>query len=265
MISLEPPATSIPRQLALHHRAHAPGERIGFRYAGEDLEPGRLDQLLAAGGFSDGAVQRALPDTVGPDMAVLLVGLNPSLHAADKGYAFAGPGNRFWPAALEAGLVTAPHDSHRALLVDNVGMTDLVKHPTGTAGDLAPAEYHGGLPRIEWLCEWLSPAAVCFVGLTGYRAARDARATAGWQDRPLGGSPVYLMPNPSGLNARTSRSDLVAHFTELRTARAQRGIAASAGGASPQGERGAQRPPPIVQSSPSTPTGQDTPVPPMPQ
>ena len=136
----------------------------------------------------------ALPDTVGPDMLVLLVGLNPSLHAADKGYAFAGPGNRFWPAALEAGLVTAAHDSHRALLVDRVGMTDLVKRPTGTAGDLASSEYRDGL-RIEWLCEWLAPAAVCFVGLTGYRAVRDARATAGWQDRRLGGSPVYVMPS----------------------------------------------------------------------
>jgi TDG/mug DNA glycosylase family protein len=216
VITLDPPATSIPMQLARHHRALAVGERVRFRYAGEDLEAGRLDQLLAAGGFSEGLVERALPDTVGPGMAVLLVGLNPSLHAADLGYAYAGPGNRFWPAAVEAGLVTAPHDGLRALLADRVGMTDLVKRPTGTAGELAAAEYRAGLPRIEWLCEWLRPAAVGFVGLTGYRAARDRAATAGWQDQRLGDSPVYVMPNPSGLNARTSRSDLVAHFTALR-------------------------------------------------
>jgi TDG/mug DNA glycosylase family protein len=225
-------------QLARHHRARAVGEPIAVRYEGDDLEPERLEQLVEAAGLAGGVVQRALPDTVGPDMAVLLVGLNPSLHAADRGYAFAGPGNRFWPAAVEAGLVTAAHDSHRALLVDRVGMTDLVKRPTGTAGDLAGAEYRAGLPRIEWLCEWLTPAAVCFVGLTGYRAACGAGATAGWQADRLGGSPVYVMPNPSGLNARTSRSDLAAHFRTLR------------GG---------------CQSPPTTPTGQDTPVPPRPQ
>jgi TDG/mug DNA glycosylase family protein len=199
-------------QLARHHRVLAVGERVHLRYRGDDLEPARLDQLLAAGGFTGGVVRRALPDTVGPDMAVLLVGLNPSLHAADRGYGYAGPGNRFWPAALEAGLVTAPHDNHRALLVDRVGMTDLVKRPTASARELATPEYHAGLDRIEWLCEWLAPTSVCFVGLTGYRTARDRRADPGWQDRPLGGSAVYVMPNPSGLNARTSRSDLVAHF-----------------------------------------------------
>jgi TDG/mug DNA glycosylase family protein len=224
VITLDPPGSSIPMQLARHHRARAVGEQVAFRYPGEDLEPERLAELVAAAGMSDGVVQRALPDTVGPDMAVLLVGLNPSLHAADRGHPFAGPGNRFWPAAIEAGLLTALHDSHRALLVDRVGMTDLVKRPTSTAGDLAAAEYRAGLPRIEWLCEWLHPDAVCFVGLTGYRAARDRAATAGWQDEQLAGSAVYLMPNPSGLNARTSRADLVAHFAAVSRRRPPRGM-----------------------------------------
>ena len=75
---------------------------------------------------------RTLPDTVGPGMRLLIVGLNPSVYSADAGVGFARPGNRFWPAALAAGLVTRTHDPFHALRVDGVGMTDLVKRATPT-------------------------------------------------------------------------------------------------------------------------------------
>lgn len=156
--------------------------------------------------------ERTLADTVGPGMRLLLVGLNPSLHAADRGVGFSGPSNRGWPALLAAGLATVDRDPV-ALLADHaIGMTDLVKRATARASELSDEEYREGLGRLERLCAWLKPAAVCMVGLGGWRAAVDRRATAGEQERTLGGRPVWVMPNPSGLNAHTSLEDLAAHL-----------------------------------------------------
>jgi len=161
--------------------------------------------------------ERTLADSVGPDMRVLLCGLNPSLHAADAGYGFAGPSNRFWPAARASGLVTHPRDPDAALVHDRVGMTDLVKRATARADELRSADFRAGFGRLEGLCEWLKPGVACVVGITGWRAASgDRSATLGLQTATLGGRPVYVMPNPSGLNAHTNHDDLVAHFREAQ-------------------------------------------------
>ena len=157
-----------------------------------------------------------LPDTVGPDMDVLVCGLNPSVYSADVGVGFGRPGNRFWPAALAAELVTADRDPRAALADHGVGMTDLVKRATPRADELTANEYRQGLDRVRWLCEWLRPAVVCFVGLSGWRAAADRRATAGWQPHDLGGSAVYVMPSTSGLNAHARLEDLTDHLREVR-------------------------------------------------
>lgn len=186
---------------------------------------------------------RTLADTVGPDMRVLLVGLNPSLHAADAGVGFVGPSNRFWRAAVESELITEPKDPHRALLVDRVGMTDLVKRATKKAGEISKSEFRAGLQRLELMTGLLQPEIVCVVGVTGWRAATGEPATIGPQTRRLGGCRVYVMPNPSGLNAHTNHEDLVAHFRLVQT-------------------KGSD---PFVQSAEATPTGQETPVPPIPQ
>jgi TDG/mug DNA glycosylase family protein len=155
---------------------------------------------------------RALPDTVGPGMRLLLCGLNPSFYAADAGIGFARPGNRFWPAALAAGIVTRDRDPRHALAHHRVGMTDLVKRATARADELTPDEYRAGADRVERLVEWLRPGAVCFVGLSGYRAARDRKAVVGVQPSPFGGAPAYVMPNPSGLNAHARPADLAEHL-----------------------------------------------------
>lgn len=155
---------------------------------------------------------RTLPDTVGPGMRLLLCGLNPSGFAADAGVGFARPGNRFWPAALAAGIVTRDRDPRHALVHHGVGMTDLVKRATARADELARDEYRTGATRVERLVAWLRPGAVCFVGLGGYRAAVDRRAVAGVQPRPFGGVPAYVMPNPSGLNAHARPVDLAEHL-----------------------------------------------------
>lgn len=171
----------------------------------------------------------ALPDHVGAGMRLLCVGLNPSVHAAEAGVGYVTGSNRFWPALAAAGLATRDRDPRHLLRHDHIGMTDLVKRPTPRADELSAAEYREGVTRLDALCAWLRPAAVAVVGLAGWRAAVDRRATVGWQDATVGGSPVYVLPSTSGLNARTSLADLVAH---LRTA---------AGGPAGQASRGPKR------------------------
>ena len=153
-------------------------------------------------------------------MRLLVCGLNPSEYAADVGVGFARPGNRFWPAALAAGLVTRDRDPAHALAAHGVGMTDLVKRATPRADALTADEYRAGAARVERLVEWLRPGAICFVGLSGYRAAVDRRAVAGRIPDGFGGVPAYLMPNPSGVNAHARVDDLADHLrAAMRLAR----------------------------------------------
>jgi TDG/mug DNA glycosylase family protein len=145
-------------------------------------------------------------------MRLLVCGLNPSLYAADAGVGFARPGNRFWPAALAAGLVTRDRDPGHALRVHGVGFTDAVKRATVGADELPATELRAGMARVERLCAWLRPGALCVLGLAGWRAAVDRRAVAGPQQQRLGGVPVYVMPNPSGRNAHTTPAALMDHL-----------------------------------------------------
>jgi len=240
---LHVPKVDLPRALADLHRVLEVGAAVDLtmRYGTHEGEveddefPGRffaewepepLRAVLVGAGFSvevcehDGGewIQvnatrlRTLPDFVGPGMRLLMVGLNPSEYSADRGFGFARPGNRFWPAALAAGVVTRTHDPLHALRADGLGMTDLVKRATPRADGLTTAEYRDGLARIEQLAGWLQPRAVCFAGLTGWRAAVDRKAIAGVQEQTLGGRPVYVMPNPSGINAHASAADLADHL-----------------------------------------------------
>lgn len=153
-----------------------------------------------------------LADTVGSGMRLLVCGLNPSLHSAEVGIGFASAGNRFWPAAIAAGVLSVDRDPRHALREHGVGMTDLVKRPSRRAGEIAASEFKRGLRRLETLVNWLKPAVVCFVGLTGWRTAVDQRAAPGVQRRRIGGRPVYLMPSTSGLNARCSLEELTDHL-----------------------------------------------------
>jgi TDG/mug DNA glycosylase family protein len=155
---------------------------------------------------------RSLPDTVGPDMRLLVCGLNPSIYSADRGVGYARPGNRFWPAAVAAGLVSRPLDPVHALEHHGVGITDMVKRATVTSSELSRDEYRAGAERLRRLVEWLRPRAICFVGLEGWRAAVDRRAGPGPVDGGFAGVPAYVMPSTSGLNARTRFEDLVAHL-----------------------------------------------------
>jgi TDG/mug DNA glycosylase family protein len=246
-------SVDVPAALADLHRALRVGAPVELTFFGGEVEgrrvfpdddlPGRwfstwseqrLRDVVAGAGFSldelevtesaDGTGYtvratraRTLPDTVGPDMQLLVCGLNPSLHAADAGVGFVTPSNRFWRAALEVGLVDRGHDPWHALRHRGVGMTDLVKRATPRADGLSRDDYREGIARVDRLCAWLQPAAVCLVGLAGWRAAVDRRAVPGWQADDLGGRPTYVMPSTSGLNATTSLPELVAHLHAAAT------------------------------------------------
>jgi TDG/mug DNA glycosylase family protein len=230
----------LPRRLWELHRATAVGEVVAVDL-GSVADSQRRDDLVLGGGFElagmseraeepgaggsarsgpsgpVGATRlrrcRTLADTVGAALTLLCVGLNPSLYAADAGVGFARPGNRFWPAAIAAGIVSVDRDPAHALDAHRVGMTDLVKRATARADELEPQEFVVGFARLVRLCEWLRPRAMCVLGLTGWRAATGARRVeTGWQATPLGGTPVYVMPNPSGLNARVSVAALADHL-----------------------------------------------------
>ena len=241
---------NVPLALADLHRALAPDSPVelhifegdaDFEPFSDDDFPGRrfsrwpeewITPLMEGAGFTletlerldrppkvatlivKGRRARTLPDTVGPDMRLLICGLNPSVYAADAGAGFARPGNRFWPAALAAGLVSIDRDPRRALIDNGVGMTDLVKRATPRADALTADEYRNGLSRLEWLAGWLKPAAVCFVGLAGWRAAVDRKAKAGPQPQELAGRPVYLMPSTSGAAAGYQMADYVSHLRQ---------------------------------------------------
>ena len=235
--------TEVPMALADLHAALAPGAPVELHLFAGDMEhgeiagddfPGRyfshwpqelLQAVLEGAGFSIEHTSRkertlfitarrshTLADTVGAGMRLLVCGLNPSLYAAALGVGFATSGNRFWPAAIAAGLVSADRDPQSALRNHGVGMTDLVKRPSRRAEEIAASEFRQGLRRLETLAGWLRPAVLCFVGLAGWRAAVDRRAQAGAQSRRIGGSPVYLMPSTSGLNARCSLDELTEHL-----------------------------------------------------
>ena len=184
---------------------------VGAGFAVDDLtvepRPDGVPYLLATARRA-----RTLPDTVGPSMRLLVCGLNPSVYSADIGVGFARPGNRYWPAALAAGLVSRDRDSRHALVHHGIGMTDLVKRATPRADELTADEYRSGVERVGRLVEWLRPGAVVMVGLAGWRAAVDRKAVAGVQPEPFGGRPVYVMPSTSGLNARSRPEDLADHL-----------------------------------------------------
>jgi double-stranded uracil-DNA glycosylase len=242
------PRTALPMALADLHRACRVGAPIHLRLFGGDREhahfagddfPGRrfsawqqehLREVVLGAGFllqdlevvehEAGEVSlvveatraRTLPDVVGAGMRLLVCGLNPSLYAADRGVGYARPGNRFWPAALSAGIVSVDRDPAHALRHHGVGITDLVKRATVGASELDRSEYAAGFARLDRLCRWLRPGAVVFVGLAGWRAAVDRRARPGVQPDRIGGVPAYVMPSTSGLNARVPVDELADHL-----------------------------------------------------
>ena len=211
------------RRLTELHRASVPGARVHLVLPSRaDVNDQELADIAEGAGFiirrrlaTRASVlhrQWTIPDTVAPAMRLLICGLNPSPSAADAGVGFARPGNRFWPAALAAGLVSRNRDPDNALATHGIGMTDIVKRTTRRADEIGPDEFRRGLDRVTRLAARLEPRSVCFVGLQGWRTVVDPKAGSGWQGQRLGDRPVYVMPSTSGLNASSQLDDLTAHL-----------------------------------------------------
>jgi len=172
------------------------------------------DQLQAAAG-------RTVPDVIAPDLDVLFCGINPGLYSAATGHHFARPGNRFWPALAGAGFTEGVLDPvHEHQLLDaGCGITNLVGRATAAAAELRDDELAAGRRSLERKVRHYAPRWVAVLGIGAYRAAfGQRRAQLGEQAERLGATGLWVLPNPSGLNANYQLPALVRLFGELRAA-----------------------------------------------
>lgn len=162
-----------------------------------------------------------VPDVIGPDLDVLFVGINPGLMSAATARHFARPGNRFWPVLYRAGFTPRQlrPEEQTELLRYGLGITNLVARGTARAADLSNAELVAGGRTLAAKVRRHRPRFVAIVGIGAYRAA-FARPTAsvGPQPEPLGAARLWVLPNPSGLNAHYQLDSLTAEFRALRHA-----------------------------------------------
>jgi TDG/mug DNA glycosylase family protein len=165
------------------------------------------------------ARDRTLPDVVAPGLRVLFCGINPGLYTAWAGHHFARPGNRFWPALHRSGFTARQlHPAEQAeLLSVGLGITNVVERATATAAELSHDELRaGGLRLVADVTHW-RPAWLAVLGVTAYRVAfEERRAAVGRQERCIGSTRVWVLPNPSGLNAHWTPATLAGAFAELR-------------------------------------------------
>jgi len=178
------------------------------------------DELRAAPG-------QAIPDAIGPGLRVLFVGINPGLYSGATGFHFARPGNRFWPTLHGAGFTPrqlAP-DETEALAALGLGITNLVNRTTATAAELGNDELRRGGLRLRETVDRYRPRAVAILGVDAFRRAfGQPRATIGPQPELLGSSQLWILPNPSGLNAHYQLPQLIELYRELRESIGEQGI-----------------------------------------
>jgi double-stranded uracil-DNA glycosylase len=166
-------------------------------------------------------VGRTIPDLIAPGLRVLLCGINPGLYSGATGHHFARPGNRFWPSLHAAGFsdrLLYPWEE-RSLLARGYGITNLVARATAGADELDREELIAGGRRLQRLVRRYAPRWVAVLGLGAYRTAfgRPA-AVVGPQAERLAGARLWVLPNPSGLNAHYQLPDLVREFAALHRA-----------------------------------------------
>jgi TDG/mug DNA glycosylase family protein len=164
---------------------------------------------------------KTVPDVIAPNLKVLFCGINPGLYTAAIGHHFGRPGNRFWPALFEAGCterLLSPFEE-RELLPRGYGITNLVARASARADDLTEEELREGAQILEQKVVEYSPGFVAFLGITAYRMAFERpKAVLGSQVEMLANAKIWVLPNPSGLNAHYSARDLAHLFAKLRQA-----------------------------------------------
>lgn len=173
--------------------------------------PSRADLLAAR--------DKTIRDVIAPGLKVLFCGINPGLYSGATGHHFARPGNRFWPTLYKAGFtprLLSPSEE-RELLEFGYGITNLVPRATATADELKPDELKAGRRRLEAKVKRYRPACVAVLGIGAYRTAFERRAAElGPQDERLMDAVLWVLPNPSGLNAHYQLPDLARRFASMR-------------------------------------------------
>jgi double-stranded uracil-DNA glycosylase len=176
-------------------------------------KPSRADLLAAHG--------KTVPDVIRFGLRVLFCGINPGLYSGATGHHFARPGNRFWPTLQQAGFtlrLLAPAEEGE-LLKAGYGITNLVARATARADELDPKELIAGRRRLFRKVKRYQPKIVAVLGIGAYRTAfREPNAVLGLQPVPFASARMWVLPNPSGLNAHYQLADLVHHFEALRRA-----------------------------------------------
>jgi len=169
-------------------------------------------QLVAAAG-------KTVPDVIAPNLRVLFCGINPGLYTAAVGHHFARPGNRFWPALFRSGFterLLSPFEE-RELLKQGIGISNVVPHATASAAELTKEDFLAGGRVLAAKVEKYRPRIVAILGLGAYRQAfGEPKATIGEQNLSIHSARVWVLPNPSGLNANYQLPELVRLFCRLR-------------------------------------------------
>ena len=177
------------------------------------IKPTRADLLAAK--------NKTVRDVIAPGLRILFCGINPGLYSGATGHHFARPGNRFWPTLHRAGFTPRLLDpsEERELLALGYGVTNLVARATATADEIAADELLAGRKRLESKDRRYQPQAVAVLGIGAYRTGfHEPKAVLGLQPRKVANAALWVLPNPSGLNAHYQLADLVAHFRLLREA-----------------------------------------------
>ncbi|WP_326954330.1 G/U mismatch-specific DNA glycosylase [Amycolatopsis sp. NBC_01286] len=162
-----------------------------------------------------------LPDVLADGLRVVFVGINPGGGSVAAGHSFHSAGNRFWPALYRAGFTPRllRAEEERLLLGWGMGITSIVRRPTARASQLSRAEFVAGGQDLAERIAAIRPQWLAMLGVTGYRAAFAApKAQLGPQPEPIGGARVWIVPNPSGLNAHYPPLALAAEFARMRAA-----------------------------------------------
>ena len=167
------------------------------------------------------ARRKTVPDVIGPGLDVLFCGINPGLYTAAIGHHFGKPGNRFWPALHLSGFTPtqlSPYDEHE-LLALGLGVTNVVMRTTATADELTDDELRAGAKALRRKVLRYKPRFLAVLGLGAYRVGFGVKkAAVGLQPETIGETKVWLLPNPSGLNAHYQLTDLAREFRRLRNA-----------------------------------------------
>jgi TDG/mug DNA glycosylase family protein len=171
-------------------------------------------QLLAA-------ADKTVPDLIAPNLKVLFAGINPGLYTAAIGHHFGRPGNRFWPALHAGGFTprTFSPFEERELLPLGYGITNVVPRTTAAADELSDDEIRAGGKQLVGKVKRYKPQVLAILGVGAYRVAFDrAKAKVGPQEETIGATQLWVLPNPSGLNAHYQSRDLAKVFRGLRDA-----------------------------------------------